>query len=192
MVGVITPPSGTEILSCDGAPVANNAFVQTRAVNAGLLDSSGIGEQMHFLLHYTEAFESAFKPISATQSGNISSFAESPSEGLIRAGIPGLRNPDFGTRFVANFSNVPDGVSIFVTTEPTLAGMKRSSIQCPVSRVRRARNRAGRPDGCDRGVARCGGVDSAWFKCHCNRDTDPPYGKSRPRIPMHLRKSASA
>ena len=158
MVGVITPPSGTDILGCDGARIANNAFVQTHAVNAGLLDSSGLGEQMHFLLHYTEAFESAFKPIAATQSASVSSFAESPSEGLMRAGIPGLRNPDFGTRFVANFSNVPDGVSIFVTTEPTLAGMKRSdSIDARlVGFDDRGAGRAVQIDAT--GVARCSGV----------------------------------
>ncbi len=155
--GVMTPAYGADILGCDGSG-ANKVFVQTQAVNVGLLDSTGLGEEVQFLLHYTESFETAFKPISAPQSGSVSSLAESPSEGLMRAGIPGLRNPDFATRFVANFRNIPDGVSIFVTTEPTLAGMRRSdSIDGRlVGFDDRGTERAHKID--PTGAAPCGGV----------------------------------
>jgi hypothetical protein len=156
MVGVLAPLSALSVMGCDGTTF-NPSLLQTRPTNIGLLDGSGIGENIQVIIHAVESFESAFKPLS-TESNHASSFAESPSEGLLLAGIPGLRKPDSGTRFVANFNNIPEGVSIFVTTEPMIAGTYRSdSIDARLVGFD-ARGQAPWKDIAPSAVARCGDV----------------------------------
>ena len=158
----------------------------------GLLDTSGIGEQIQFMIHFTEAFESAFKPISAGESKGVVSLAESPSESLMLAGIPGLRKADFGTRFVVNFANVPQGVSIFVTTEPMLAGMKRSdSIDARLVGfdARGAQRSQEIPPS---GVASCGAAGLGVAQLPLEKGSGAAVWRLPPRIPTFWKKSASA
>lgn len=125
VVGVLTSePQKGELLGCDGKATPNTSFSRTRAANPGLLDGSAAGEQIQFMIHFAEDFESSFKPLSGGD--NTVSLAEKPSESLTLTGVPGLRQADFGSRFIMCFGSVPVGVSIFATTEPMLAGMKRS------------------------------------------------------------------
>ena len=91
------------------------------AAGCGLLSKSG----PYATLDYTEEFASSFRTrtiagadprVSAVQNLPGVDYGSSGESGLIYPGIPGAGLADFGTRLKAVFTNIPPGLSIWVST----------------------------------------------------------------------------
>jgi hypothetical protein len=123
LIAVLTRPLTVQVSACQGTtPTIHNGAAP---LNAGLLYRSKVPGSLHQIVRFVEGFEGAFKPATA-DSKVRQMFAESAAETVQISGVSAAATVS-GTRLQVLFQNVPAGVSIFITTEPTLPGFGTSN-----------------------------------------------------------------
>lgn len=126
LAAVITPATTARVLGCNGRDAAQPAFFQNASANPGLAGDADAGGAIQFTIRFAEPFEGAFKPLTRSDRAKKSDFADPAAEAPDSLAIPSIRRATYGTRFLARFANIPRGVDLFVTIEPTLPGMGTS------------------------------------------------------------------
>ena len=127
LVAVLTPHTLIgRLTACNGRDAADQEFSQATPTNTGLMADDGVGGTMQFAVRFAESFERAFKPLVSARQYPVEGFAEAATESPEFRDVPGIRGATYGTRLLVNFSNIPAGVDLYVTTEQMLPGLGTS------------------------------------------------------------------
>jgi hypothetical protein len=123
-VGFVLPGLAFDVTNCVGTSAVSNAFAQcvgeNSSGNRNLI--SGTTGNMQFGVRFTEGFQTAFKPqLVAGQMQSTPGVVYHSESGFLRTtDLPfAVGGADTGTRLVARFNNIPNGVRLWVTTRPS-------------------------------------------------------------------------
>ncbi|HYP13407.1 MAG TPA: hypothetical protein VEQ63_05760, partial [Bryobacteraceae bacterium] len=133
-VGYIQRGLELGVVDCAGETAGAVSFAQCVAQNnngsQNLLSASGPGA-MQFGMRFREGFPTAFKPrVAPGQVPSVIGRVYNSESGLVQVdpSLPySVGGADSGTRLVARFQNIPAGVRLFVTTQPTMASSSGSA-----------------------------------------------------------------
>ena len=121
IAGIVQPPQGFAVRTCDDSQTSFGNFLQSAGQNASLAAGLSASGAIQFNVRYSGNFVGSYrKSIDANQNPFVPGIQYNSESNfvdqVVLGSIPGVATQ--GTRLMSRFNNIPAGVRLFVTRQP--------------------------------------------------------------------------